>query len=281
MPLALNEIVMSMRSLQPFPTVATTVMQMASDPDTTPSDLIEAIQTDPALVAKILKLCNSAFYGFQREIASLREAGNMLGTETLVSLVMTTCTNRFFKHQKNGDSKMSEGLWERCVTLAVASRLLAQEHGRTDPERAYTVGLLQNVGEIVLTPLLEEHQDQLIAEMTCGRSAMDAEKVILGVHHAEIGARLATFWQLPDLMTDTIRYHHDPEQSTHDKVLASTTHLAETMTHSSLDANAARRLYYKPADCALEYTGLKLSDFEEFEMKLSAELVKAQDLLGG
>lgn len=281
MPLALNEIVMSMRSLQPFPSVATTVMQMASNPDTTPSDLIDAIQTDPALVAKVLKLCNSAFYGFQREIASLREAGNMLGTSTLVSLVMTTCTNRFFKHQDNGNSKMSEGLWERCVTLAVASRLLAQEHGRTDPERAYTVGLLQNVGEIVLAPILEQYQDQLVAEMTCGRSAMEAEKVILGVHHAEIGARLATFWQLPDVMTDAIRYHHNPGEAKSDKVLVSTTHLAETMTHSSLDENAAKRLYYQPADCALGYTGLKLSDFEDFDIKLSAELVRAQDLLSG
>lgn len=280
MPLALNEIVVSMRSLQPFPAVATTVMQMASNPDTTPSELIEAIQTDPVLVAKILKLCNSAFYGFQREIASLREAGNMLGTQTLVSLVTTSCTNRFFK-QEGGNSRMSDGLWERCVTLAVASRLLAKKHGRTDPERAYTVGLLQNIGEIVLAPILEQHEEQLVAEMTCGRSAMDAEKVILGVHHAEIGARLATSWQLPDVMTEAIRYHHDPSKATDDKVLVSTTHLAETMTHSSLDQNSAKRLYYRPADCALEYTGLKLSDFEDFDILLSAELVRAQDLLAG
>lgn len=281
MALALNEIVMSMRSLQPFPQVAAAVLQLSQQPGTVPNDLIETIQTDPALVGKVLKLCNSAYYGFQREVASIREAGNMLGTETLVSLVMTTCANRYFQsHAKNGDPD-AEALWARCVTNAVASRLLAQHHGRTDPDRAYTAGLLQNVGEVVLSRYMAEHRTQVEAEIACGRNASEAERVILGMHHAEVGARLAKSWSLPDLIVDTIRYHHDPSKAKFDVALVSTTHLAETMTFASLDKNADQRLRHQPAQIAMEVTGLHAEDFEGFDIELSAELVKAEELLRG
>lgn len=280
MALALNEIVMSMRSLQPFPEVAAAVLQLSQRPDTVPNDLIETIQTDPALVGKVLKLCNSAYYGFQREIASIREAGNMLGTETLVSLVMTTCANRYFQSQEQSGDPNAGSLWARCVTHAVASRLLAQRHGKTDPDRAYTAGLLQNVGEVVLTRYMTQHRAQVEAEIACGRSASEAEKVILGLHHAEIGARLATSWSLPDMLVDTIRYHHDPSKAKYDVALVSTTHLAETMTFASLDELADQRLRHEPAQVALEVTGLQAEDFEQFDIELSAELVRAEELLG-
>ena len=93
----LKNIVADMRSLAPFPTVATSVLALASNDETVPEDLVTLIQTDPGLTGKVLKLCNSAYYGFQREIASLHEAGNMLGVRTLTNLVLTSSAGNYFQ----------------------------------------------------------------------------------------------------------------------------------------------------------------------------------------
>ena len=90
----LRSLVTDMRSIAPFPHVASTVLSLAAKPGVVPEQLIEVIQTDPGLTGKVLKLCNSAYYGFQREIASLEEAGNMVGVRTLTNLVLTSCSGR-------------------------------------------------------------------------------------------------------------------------------------------------------------------------------------------
>ena len=98
MNLPLKDIVQDLRSLEPFPSVATRVLELASDEEVVPSELIEIIQLDPGLTAKVLRLCNSALYGFQREISTLQEAGNLLGVRALVNLVLTSSANLSLIH---------------------------------------------------------------------------------------------------------------------------------------------------------------------------------------
>ena len=72
MTVAPQEVLSEIRTLEPFPHVATRVLSVSAREDTVPSDITEVIQSDPALTAKVLRLCNSAYYGFQREVASRR-----------------------------------------------------------------------------------------------------------------------------------------------------------------------------------------------------------------
>jgi HD-like signal output (HDOD) protein len=97
---------------------------------------------------------------------------------------------------------------------------------------------------------------------------------VLGIHHAEVGARLATKWELPESLTDTIRFHHDPAGATVDPQLTSTVHLAETM----LGVHGEEDLNYEVCQAAFELTGLGPDDFERLGMQLEAELTKAQAL---
>ncbi|MCP5023453.1 MAG: HDOD domain-containing protein [bacterium] len=278
MPKSLKNIVMDMRSLEAFPKVATSVLSVANQPGVIPADVIEIVQTDVGITGKVLKLCNSAYYGFQREVGSLQEAGNMLGTDTLVNLVLTSSANKFFRSAGHVDPNRQEELWTSSITQALASRLIAQRFGYENPDRAYTTGLLQNIGTIVMDRFYNDELGHVMAEVQAGRSAIAAERAILGIHHAEIGARLATKWEFPESLTDTIRFHHDPGNANVDRLLASTVHLAETMMPGPNGDDTPKTMLHSVCEAAFELTGLAPEDFEILREQLDVELKKAQAL---
>ena len=278
MPKSLKNIVMDMRSLEAFPKVATSVLSIANQPGVVPADVIEVVQTDAGITGKVLKLCNSAYYGFQREVGSLQEAGNMLGTDTLVNLVLTSSANKFFRSAGHVAPQRQEELWTSSITQALASRLIAQKSGYENPDRAYTAGLMQNIGTIVMDRFYTDELGHVIAEVEAGRSALAAERAVLGIHHAEIGARLATKWELPESLTDTIRFHHDPGNATVDPMLASTVHLAETMMGLDGEETPDSPAAHQVCEAAFELTGLGPDDFELLQKLLAEELAKAQAL---
>ncbi|MFT4542742.1 MAG: HD-like signal output (HDOD) protein [Planctomycetota bacterium] len=278
---ALRDIVTEIRSLEPFPAVASRVLQIGMGPEVLPNDLIALIQVDPGLTGKILKLCNSAYYGFQREIGSLMEAGNLLGGQTLVSLVMTSATSRYFREMGGADDGSNSHLWNMSVTTALASRLIARLHGGVDEERAYTAGLLQNIGHLVLDRFLDREQDRILEKIDEGFSVLGAEKSVLGLNHAEIGARLATRWDLPEVLVDTIRFHHSPQHAKIDPMLCFTAHLAESLAWSVNTREGISKVPPQVSITALNATGLDEGCFHGMDVKLREELAKAKAFLGG
>jgi len=283
----LKDIVFEMRSLEPFPGVAARVMELAGRPDVVPSDVIALVQTDAGITSKVLKLCNSAYFGFQREIASMHEAGNRLGVTTLVNLVMTSSAGKYFRDYGGASADALARLWKRSVATAIMARLVAQKHRRCDPEQAYTAGLLQNIGSMVLERHMSDARFAIRAVAKSGCTVIEAEKRTLGLHHAEIGARLCTKWGLPELLVDTIRYHHAPEMATVNKLLAATSHLAEHLTDTLLAQEQPAgpgqdpELLYDLAPVALQVTHVTERDFEGLQERLRSELERASEFLDG
>lgn len=281
MHIPLKDLMFEMRSLEPFPGVATRVLELSARNDVVPSELIELVQTDPGITSKVLKLCNSAYYGFQREIASLHEAGNLLGVTTLVNLVLTSSAGKYFKSGvANGGA--TEKRWEQCVANAIGARIIAARHGKVDPERAYTAGLLENIGHLVLDRFLDSSMATIQAVAVSGTDLIDAEKKVLGMHHAEIGARLTTRWSLPGVLVDVIRHHHHPELAGEDKELAATIHLAEILTQDvQAELGEVEGLLYEVNEAACDLTGLSKEDIAQLTGLLGAEMSKAKEFING
>ncbi len=274
----LKEIVTDIRSLRPLPAVVTKVLEIGSREDAVPDELLDVMRTDMAITCTVLKVCNSAYYGFQREVGSLREAGNMLGVSTLVNLVLTCGANRYFRDHGEAAGCDPTAVWRRCLTHALSSKLIADKHRKTDPERAYTAGLLQDVGRLVLDRYYDDGRVHVDAAVEKGETRIDAERDVLGMSHAEVGARLLARWELPQPLVDTVRHHHKPAEAVIDPLLASTTHLAETVGTARL---AGDRLLetYEIDRAALELTGLELADFDAIEADLLEEVQRAGDML--
>ena len=275
----IQHILADIKSLEPLPKVAMRVVEIASHDDVIPRDLVGVIETDAAVTAKVLKLCNSAYYGFKREIGSLPEAANLIGVTTLVNLVLTSCSGRYFRDYGQVDQTTSLRLWEESVVDAIASSLIARIDGKVDKNRAYTCGLLQNVGHLVMARHARATSLLVQAEVARGTGLLEAEAAILGLHHAEIGARLAEKWNFPDSLVDTIRHHHTPELATVDRRLASVTHLGEVVTHAFLRGNTLDENPYGLCEPAFEQAGIERASFDKLSDVLARELDKAREFL--
>jgi HD-like signal output (HDOD) protein len=281
----LKDIVFEMRSLEPFPGVATRVLELAGRPDVVPGDVIQVVQTDAGITSKVLKLCNSAYFGFQRDIASMHEAGNRLGLTTLVNLVMTSSAGKYFRDYGGATPETLARLWKRSVATAISARLVAQKHRRTEPEQAYTAGLLENIGTMVLERHMGDARFAIRAVARSGCTVIEAEKRTLGLHHAEIGARLCTKWGLPEALINTIRHHHAPEVAGADRVLAATAHLAEHLTDMTLAIDMPpgpgedAELAYELSPAALQLTNLSEADVHALQDQLRVELERAKEFL--
>lgn len=274
-----TEILSQIKSLEPFPDVALRVVQLSTQEDVVPEELIAVIETDPGLTAKVLKLCNSAYYGFQREIASMRDAGNLLGVKALVNLVVTSSASRYFRNYGALIDNAQTTLWERSVANGLASRLLASLRHEVDTERAYTAGLLQNIGHIVLERFLHKEREQIAQELGGGAQLLEAEQHVLGLHHAELGARLATRWNFPDELVDAIRFHHQPERAEEESALTDVMHLAESLTWSVGYGEGFEGRSYGVSKSCIERGGVNKANFDAMKSMLTREITRAKDLV--
>lgn len=281
LPFAVEEILGSIKSLEPLPQVCPRVMDLAAKDQVAPRELIAVIHTDPGITAKVLKLCNSAYYGFVREITSLQEAGNLLGVNTLVNLVVTACAGRYFRDFGNLPPQVGAVLWERAVASALASSLIARLHGGVDKNTAYTAGLLQDLGTMVIERFFPLERGLIRKEVSENPAAdlIQVEREILGLDHAEIGARLCEDWHFPALLTDTIRNHHAPPSAIIDPTLCAVIHVGQAVTEALAEGEGLDRLAYDLSDDMLGLVGFDRSRFEALEETLLAELDRAREFV--
>jgi len=276
----LPEILASIRTLEPLPHVALRVLELSQRTDVVPRDLIQVIQTEPALTAKVLRLTNSAYYGFKRQIASLDEAGNLLGTSTLTNLVLTGCTARYFHAAPAASDATRTRRWERAISQALAASLLARVTQGTDRNRAYTAGLLQDIGELVLERFADAQRAHIESAVAAGMPRLAAEAETLGLSHAEVGARLAQRWNFPELLVDTIRNHHTPERATVDAMLTNVVHLAAHVVEElERERSGDARPGYSSDATALANLGLDAIALAGMHDSLERELEKAREFV--
>jgi putative nucleotidyltransferase with HDIG domain len=100
-------------------------------------------------------------------------------------------------------------LWKHSVTAAIAAQLVAKE-ANEDEDVGFTAGILHDVGKIVLSAAAESHAEKFKQEINGGRSLVEAEEMVLGCNHAEVGSRLLKRWNLPERLIAAVRFHHAP-----------------------------------------------------------------------
>jgi putative nucleotidyltransferase with HDIG domain len=184
-------------------------MSLVENPSTSAEDLRNAIDRDPAVAARILKVANSSLYGFARAIETLQHAITLLGFRTVRNLVMAASLRQTFKHFGLAEKL----IWEHSAIAGAVALCLAKLPGvGVDPEEAFTAGLLHDLGKIALNNGSHESYTKVIARVyNEGVSFVDAERDVFGFDHAELGACVARKWRLTECLEMTIRHHHDPE----------------------------------------------------------------------
>jgi len=281
----LKALVQKVTDLPTLPAMMATITRLMQDPRTSAEELGRAISTDPALVSKVLKLVNSAFYGFPGRIATITQAIVILGFSTIRNVVLTTSVLKAFG--KGGTAGVDVGLfWEHSLLTGAIARALAMERKANFIEETFIAGLLHDMGRIVLSQKLPaEFEKVQCIKREAGIPQLEAEQIALKLNHGDIGGWLAHKWNLPLPFVDVMRLHHFPL-----RILEQPGAQSDTVTLVFL-VHAADVLAKGFKDGALQSESLsgieprvraelKLdAGWEEFRLKAEEEIGKARAFL--
>lgn len=203
------------KSLPVLSPLASKILKMCEDEKVNASDLAQLISHDPGMVAQILFLANSAYYGgLRHKVTSVVQAVNLLGFSTIANLALSLIFYRLIKDLQN--TKRSgmdhEGYWRRSVFASAAGRAIAHHLCFPDPELVFLGALLQDIGILALNAVVPEHVGALYGKAGDNHLTLPQRELEqLGVVHPQVGAWLAQHWKLPEEFQIVILYSHTPE----------------------------------------------------------------------
>lgn len=208
--------------------VALQTAQLLKNPDVAVNKITEIVSLDQSLTAKILRLVNSSFYGFQGKISSLSQAVVLLGFNTVRNVILSVSVLRAFSGDKGCKVFDLGKFWEHSVGTAFVAKNLAEHIKFKEPEDAFIGGLLHDVGRVFIVQFLRQEMDKIIGLMVKEDIPMrEAEEKVLDADHAWIGYVMAKSWHFPPVLCSAIGYHHAPNGKDEEFLLASIIHLAD------------------------------------------------------
>lgn len=229
-----SQMVAKARHLPPVSQAALRLVNLLGKAEVANEQVVQVLKCDNVLTAKLLRACNSPALGLSEPIASLDQAVLLLGHSQILHMVLNLTFSSTMAVALPGYAVQANELWNHSLITATAAELVAKQMPRweADGSVAFTVGLLHDIGKLVmnesLTPDNQNKIRQLVSD--CSRSRVEAEREVTGTDHAEVGACLLYVWRLPDLITEAVGNHHQP--AVHPELrLSSLVHLANFLAH--------------------------------------------------
>ena len=199
----------------------------------------EAVQTDPALTARILKMINSAYYGLRNPVTSISQAVALLGRQQLKQVLLGSVMAGVFKDFDVTHFPLRD-FWQHCIKTAIIGRQLAMQNARIiDHDAFFTAGLLHDVGWLVIAKVNPGSYVQITQlAKNENRDLLEVEAEKLGVTHIDVGVALLDKWGIPGLITECVRKHHDRDHIGPLSVETSIVFLANQLSHFDLGDGA-------------------------------------------
>jgi putative nucleotidyltransferase with HDIG domain len=192
-----------------MPATFATLQRVLADPKTDSSKVAAIVQKDPAISAKVLQACNSAFFRLPRRVASIQQAVSYLGLSTVRSMVLSV---ELFKPGKALCGGLDLGQLQRhALNVAAVARSLAAETAWA--EDAFLAGLLHDIGFLILGRQHGVEMQQALQAHAAGTPLEDAERQFVGVDHGTAGAYLLGLWGLPYEVVEAVANHSAPERT--------------------------------------------------------------------
>ncbi|MDD4801413.1 MAG: HDOD domain-containing protein [Syntrophomonas sp.] len=226
----LESIVEAVNDLPSLPHVVIKIMELTEDPNATAQNINEVLNQDQGMTAKVLRLANSAFYGFPRRISTVTDATIFLGFKTVRSIVMAASVSDLLSKEMEGYALAQGELWKHSQCVAIAARLVAKNCKCFTLDVAYTAALLHDIGKVVLNSNMKQAYHEVIALVESDHLPFtEAEERIFGFNHAAVGAKIAEKWNLPPDLVEAIAFHHNPDQAEINRQLTSIVHIADVI----------------------------------------------------
>ena len=201
------------KTLPSPPGVAAQIIALANDPEAEIGRISKVMALDPAITAKVLRLANSPLYARRAKVASLHQAVVVLGLNATISLALSFSLLKSWQNDKAQDGLDYPLFWRRALLSATAGRALAQELRLRNAEEVFLTCLLQDIGMLALTRVVNDLYAPLADEQAAHDKVVSLEQEKLGVDHAAVGGWLLKSWHFPDGIEQGVAGSHDPSRT--------------------------------------------------------------------
>src|SRR3954469_23992597 len=227
--------VKKVNSFATLPEVTGKIIATVEDPKSTASTLHKIVSHDPALVTRIMKVVNSAFYGLPGQIGSIERAIVLLGLNGGKNIAVAASLGQLFRGAKLNAKFTAKDLWRHCIAVGVAARDLARQMKLPMADEAFLAGMIPDVGILIS---LQLHPEQL--RTVCDRAAAgggdfcELEREVIGLDHQQLGMGLAEHWKFPRPCQLVAGYHHRPTSlCDQNRLLVGLVYVADTICCAS------------------------------------------------
>ncbi len=224
------------------PNIFFELQKIVNNPNSSVADAAFVIEKDPSLALKLLKIVNSAFFGFSTQVATIDRAITLIGTKELQYITLSTIVIDKFSNLPGGLISMDD-FWARSLRCALIAQELDHYLGDKFSDSIFLCGILHNIGQLVFFRRIPELaiEVSLILQAQNNSSIMNELKIeesIIGFNHFQVGAELTKLWKLPDIFTDTIRLHPYLDNTDKNHKAAAIVRLADCYSKSDEDSYA-------------------------------------------
>jgi len=250
---------------------------LLQDENVSINELLGVISYDMAISTRLLKVSNSAYYGFMKKIATVRHAITVLGLRQVKSLALGITVFEAIKKIGGMPSLDPKDLWLHSIASAMASSLLSSYIPSVDKDIAFTVSLLHDMGKLPLNGLFPADYAKVLDASANESFLFSAEEDVFGFEHGEVGGWLCESWKLPQSLRNAIKYHHYPDRAEPgcevlSAVITCSDHLAKTC---GIGFGGDIKTDVIPSE-AMGIIGINELQLTELQEKLSAKKEHAQ-----
>lgn len=280
-PITIQSLLQQDSELSSLPEIFIRVSDLLEDENASSAQIGAVVETDPSLTTRILKMVNSAFYGFPHTIASISQAISILGRDRLRQILLGAVMGGVFGNMKNSIFFM-EDYWYHSVKTAILSRLLCQQSDFSEAsESLFTAGLLHEIGRLILVQKLPELSQQVQQAVdNQGADMIQAERDIIGFDHCEVGAAFIEHWGLPQLLVNIARYHLDPEQASEYQAKVRLVNLAKSASFLVMPFEQQDVAYVLEDIKNWQATGLSQTEIAEACRQADEQVYQVMESLG-
>jgi putative nucleotidyltransferase with HDIG domain len=272
----ISSLVGSLRDLPSLPGTYLDLRQALSQSNTTIDRVVQIVEKDVAVAAKILQLVNSAFFGLARDVTDLKTAVNCLGMNTIHDLVLSVEVFRSFKPNDCVPESFVRDFHEHSQLAARIATGITRKHPMS--AAAAVASLLHDVGKLVIAERTPDHFARSLAQsLEENVPLFEVEEKLTRISHAEVGAYLLSLWGLPHGVVEGVAHHHHPQRIPHTELdIPLVVYLSNLLAQEVRATSKAETPYpFHPIDTAfLEKVGIagKLPEWRKIAEESAMEI---------
>jgi len=274
--LEIRKTIETVSNIPTLPIVVEKLTKLLQDPKTSAEDVGKAITSDQVLASKVLKLVNSAFYGFPGKISTVTHAVVILGFSTVKNIVLTASIFNAFGKKITENSFDIEKFWLHSIACSAAAQCISRHVGHIDKEECFIAGLIHDVGKVVMCNFLPVEFQAVLKDREQRNCLLyQSENDILHITHEDIGGIICERWNLPKTLQSAVKRHHFKGTEKDFSIVDGIVHAADIFVRALDYGNGGDNKIPIMSECVWRNLGLKEIELTTLLHDISEEVEKA------